>query len=61
MLLQMQSFIFFIIEQYIIVCMYVFLCHILFIHSSVDEHVDEHILALVNAAMNMRVHIFFSK
>ena len=55
-----QNFIFFITEQYILVCMYVFLCHIFFIHSSVDEHVGcFYILALVNAAMNMGVHIFF--
>ena len=36
-------------------CVYIYMCHIFFIHSSVDGHLDSfHDLAVVNsAAMNM--------
>ena len=45
------------VEQYSIVCM----CHIFFIHSSVDEHLGcLHVVATVNsAAINSGVHISF--
>ena len=44
-------------EEYSFVCVY----HILFIHSSVDEHLGcFHILAIVNnASMNTGVHVSF--
>ena len=39
----------------------VFMYHIIFIHSSVDEYLDcFHVLAIVNsAAMNLEMHVSF--
>ena len=57
MLLQMAFHSFFTAEYYSIV----YMCHIFFIHSSVDRHLGcFHVLAIVNsAAVNIGVHVSF--
>ena len=48
---------------YIRIYIYMYVCHIFFIHSSIDGHLDcFHTLAMVlinNAAMNIGMHISF--
>ena len=60
-MLQMARFPFFMDEYYSIVNVCVSLSHILFIHSSVDGHLDGFYVFIIrkNAARNLEVQIFF--